>query len=207
MKITLTLGQLKHLVRESATEITAVQESPTKLYTEAGVETVKIPLGLTADKEIMGLVKPDAYGKDADVSKMRSPWTILEDLRGQLSDGMWENSPAMLKYWLFMDFEDDGGELTLVTPRSPINWMNKWYYNGFLYNLDEDPQKIREWLANHLKKIVYAEVGAKEWRRDNERELQYFKDGTTVAAVYATYDILKGRPARGKSIYYDAFQA
>ena len=69
--------------------------------------------------------------------------------------------------------------------------------------------KTREWIANHLKALVKDELASSnDWRRDNEQELNYFDDGTTVAMVYAVYDILKNRPPRGdKNIWFSAFKA
>lgn len=81
-KVILTLGQLKRLIRESE---------------EA--DYVFIPLGLTADKNIVKSVKPDVDGNP-------SPWSILDDLSGQLSDGKWENSPG---------WRSSGGILILKT--------------------------------------------------------------------------------------------
>ena len=159
-----------------------------------------IPLGLNANEDMTQLANPDAKPGIC-------PKSILEDLEGQLSDGKWENTPAMEKYWLFMEIGEKNGELTLHTSVKPKPYMAKFVYNGFLDKLGGVPGKIREWLAKHLKILVQDEVGSEGWKRDNEQPLSSFNDGTTVAMVYAVYDILKDRPARGKSIYYDAFQA
>lgn len=190
-KITLTLGQIKKMISESE---------------EA--DYVYIPLGLTADKNIVKSVKPDIDGNP-------SPWSILDDLSGQLSDGMWENSPQMDKYWNYFYLEDVNGQLNLKVPTKHIEDRYRYKRGGSLYitngfldkydGLGGDPKKIRNWLANHIKMIAQDEVGKAEWKRDNETQLDYFDSGTTVAMVYAVYDILKGRPGRGKSPYFSLF--
>ena len=156
-----------------------------------------IPLGLNANEDMTQLANPDAKPGIC-------PKSILEDLEGQLSDGKWENTPAMEKYWLNMDFADNNGEIVLRTRKGGTTWQGKYVYNPFL---GVDAMWVRTWLAKHLKILAQDEVGSEGWKRDNEQPLSSFSDGTTVAMVYAVYDILKDRPARGKSIYYDAFQA
>lgn len=190
-KVTLTLRQIKRLIRES--EI---------------VEYVNIPLGLTADKNAALAVKGDIEGDP-------SPWSIVDDLYGQLSDGKWENSRAMEKWWMPVRIVDNGkGELCLRVQKGPI----KLGWNGRYVDTAENPyvdfegrfdaMKIREWIANHLKVLVKDELSPSEWRRDNEEKLDYFDAGTTVAMVYAVYDILKNRPPRGdKNIWFSAFKA
>ena len=190
-KIALTLGQLKKLISESE---------------EA--DYVCIPLGLTADEDVAKKVNPDVDGNP-------SPWSILDDLRGQLSDGKWENSPRMEKFWNYFNLEDVGGELNLKVPTKHIEDYNHYKRGGSLYitngfldkydGLGGDPKKIREWLANHIKMVVQDEVGKAGWKRDNEMRLDYFDIGTTVAMVYAVYDILKARPGRNKNKYFTAF--
>ena len=158
-------------------------------------------LGLNSATGLARIVKPNLKNGDP------SPTTILDDLVGQLSDGMWENTPAMTKYWINMHFDDSSGELVLKTNPQMQEYGGKYYTNPFYTKLGGDVSRIREWLANHLKVLVKDEVGDKGWDRTNEQELDYFSQGTTVAMVYAVYDILKNRGDKGKNPYYDAFKA
>lgn len=158
-------------------------------------------MGLNSAEGLARLVNPDLPNGNP------SPMTILNDLVGQLSDGMWENTPAMTKYWMNMKFEDSSGEIVLKTNPQLQEYRGKYYTNPFFTKLAGDPGRIKEWIANHLKVLVKDEVGDKGWDRSNERELEYFSEGTTVAMVYAVYDILKARPERNKNLYYDAFKA
>ena len=133
-KVTLTLCQIKRLIRES--EI---------------VEYVNIPLGLTADKNAALAVRGDIEGDP-------SPWSIIQDLYGQLSDGKWENSKAMEKWWRPVRIVDNGkGELCLRVQKGLV----KLGWNGRYVDTAENPyvdyfgrvsaMKTREWIANHLK--------------------------------------------------------
>lgn len=170
-------------------------------------ESVDIPLGLNSSEHLARLVNDNIKVGDP------SPMTILDDLTGQLSDGKWENSPRMERYWLHMEFAGETGEIVLRTPKGGTTWLGRYVENPFLApreigkGMEGDPMKVRTWLAKHLKALVQDEVGAAGWSRDNETELDYFSKGTTVAMVYAVYDVLLGRPAKGKSLYYDIFKA
>ena len=173
---------------------------------ESVADSVDIPLGLNSSEHLARLVNDNIKSGDP------SPMTILDDLIGQLSDGKWENSPRMEKYWLHMEFVGETGEIVLRTPKGGITWLGKHVENPFLApreigkGMEGDPMKVRTWLAKHLKALVQGEVGSAGWSRDNETELRGFSRGTTVAMVYAVYDILLGRPAKGKSLYYDIFK-
>lgn len=125
-----------------------------------------------------------------------SPLSIMQDLHNYLP----------LAYAMFTEFVNRGGEVTLVTHMSAQEVDGHWMSNPYMDKLDGDDKRISMWLANKLKEVVRSEIGAKDWDRDCDLPLSYFKRGTTVAFVYAVYDLLKGRPERGKSLYYDAFK-
>ena len=108
---------------------------------------------------------------------------IIEAVLGQLSDGMWENSPAMDKYWTYANIEGN----TLV-----VN--NERLESGF-YNKSED--WIKGWFASKLKKVCQEEVGNNKagWNRMNTAISDYisYHHDVTISMCYACYDFLKGR--------------
>ena len=131
---------------------------------------------------------------------------ILESVIGQLSDGIWENSPAMNKYWVGMQIQNND---ILVSDNFTVSFCKTRYNNPFFNMPDE---KIKSWFADKLKAIVKHEEkdsgGKNWWKRDNMQELDYlsrmYKDEegviktrtVTVADAYKVYDRLKGRKAK-----------
>jgi len=125
---------------------------------------------------------------------------ILSSVIGQLSDGMWENSPRMESYWRFLNIAMADGEKVVIRVKnktSEFTYRKKWVYNK-LYH--ESPEMICKWFADKVKAIVKADLGQNQgknlWKRDNtERVLNYlgYHEKLTVADAYNAYDILKGR--------------
>lgn len=123
--------------------------------------------------------------------------SILESVEGQLSDGMWENSPRMEGYWLFfcVGMEDNKVVLHISKQYAEYRW-NRNKYNAFS---DMSDYQIKEWFANKIKQIIKQEQKDAwpnhpiEWKRDCEVESMYMHDNITVAQCYKAYDILKGR--------------
>jgi len=121
---------------------------------------------------------------------------ILRSVSGQLSDGIWENSRAMEKYWRNLDFDEKDGNLVIHTKSE--GWDNPFRAM--------DDQKIREYVAGKIKQIVKTELrdnGADErnnWNRNNDTELDYLtrnnENPITVKDAYKLYDALLGRKAR-----------
>ena len=121
----------------------------------------------------------------------KSAIDVLNSVCGQLSDGIWENSPGMEKYWRY--FTVDNGNILVDTQ----NWSS-----GF-HNKSEE--QIRKWLAGKVKQIVktemedWGDVGA--WDRGNDTHLRYMGYGNnapTVKDAYRVYDKLMGRKDRIK---------
>lgn len=108
---------------------------------------------------------------------------IITSVLGQLSDGMWENSSAMDKYWKYAKVE--GTQLILKTDT---------YKSGF-YNKTEE--WIKNWFANKLKQAVQDEHGNNKagWNRMNTAISDYisYSHDITVSMCYECYDFLKGR--------------
>lgn len=127
---------------------------------------------------------------------------ILDAVLGQLSDGMWENSPMMDKYWPYIEIEKRGGKVYLDISDS----YRKYDYprNGFM---DMDDATIKTWLAKKLKAVIKEE--GLDWKRDNAETTDYLstdwrlpsKEEATVADCYYVYEVLRGRNV-GKHIEY-----
>lgn len=112
---------------------------------------------------------------------------ILNSVIGQMSDGKWENSPHMVKYWDYVDVvENDTGIHFIVRDD---------FGSGFR---DKTPEGIRAFFANKIKQIVKDEHGDDIWDRRQQRVCHYlsYKESVTVADAYRAYDILKGRTPR-----------
>lgn len=108
---------------------------------------------------------------------------VLESVIGQLSDGIWENSRVMEKYWKNAKIEESfNGEIYIVTKP---------------YSVFETQNQTKEFFANKLKQIVKIEKNWSnsqiQWKRDCNIKLDYFHGDTTVADVYKVYDILLDR--------------
>ena len=108
---------------------------------------------------------------------------VLNSVIGQLSDGIWENTPSMKRYWEYMDVDKQGNEIVVK-----FNIYN--YSSGFR---GKDEQQIRKWLANKIKQIVKEE--GLEWSRDNTERANYldYHSGCTVQDAYRVYDRILGR--------------
>jgi len=106
-------------------------------------------------------------------------YPVLRSVMGQLSDGIWENSRAMEKYWKNMGVMSGwlDGELKCCI--------------RYEYWLFDNEEACKKFFANKIKQIVKEEGLA--WKRDNETEAQYFYQGVTVKLAYEAYDYLLGR--------------
>jgi len=126
-------------------------------------------------------------------------WTNLEILNsviGQLSDGKWENSPAMSKYWRHASVAKLDNDCVVI-------YISDDYGSGFLGHSEE---WIKAKFASWVKAIVQDELDGdglidlvqNGWDRTNSVELGYLGSSVnpvTVADAYRAYDVLKGRSA------------
>lgn len=119
---------------------------------------------------------------------------ILDSVIGQLSDGKWENTPMMAKYWRNAEIQEQDDKLVIVVKDS--------YDSGFR---GKDDAWIKAWFAGKIKEIVYDEMNAQRWDRKDNTALDYLSHGgrstVTVSNAYQAYEILKGRNLKNK---YDA---
>lgn len=114
----------------------------------------------------------------------KAAYEIISSVFGQLSDGYWENSPRMGKYWRYNHAKRSAdGEVV-------ISVENNWN-NGFSEMSDD---QILSWIADKIKFLAKDE--AKVWKRnsvDNQLEYLSYYEKVSTADAYLTYEILKGR--------------
>jgi hypothetical protein len=142
----------------------------------------------TPEKEIMLI--------DTNLSGVKNK-EILDSVLGQLSDGMWENSPAMKKYWQNIRIEEQDGRLYLKV---------KTYGNDqVLVYLDKTPEQLKIWYAKKIKEIIKREIEdydekLGQWSRDNENVSAYlgYNEDITVADAYKAYETMLGRSTQSK---------
>lgn len=126
---------------------------------------------------------------------------ILDSVLGQMSDGIWENSPSMEKYWRFVNIEEDNGELLIVVDAESgkyDNYSRRGFTENGFYNMS--PSDIKKFFAHKIKKIVYEEIGNTQWTRDNNTHLDYlsYYEDVQVKDAYKAYETLLGRKIEGK---------
>lgn len=126
--------------------------------------------------------------------------SVLQSVEGQLSDGIWENSPRMEGYWLFetTGMEGDDVYIYISNDWGEYRW-NRPKWNAFCNMTD---YAVRCWFANKIKQIIKQEQKDNwpnhpiEWKRDCEEVSLYMHDDLTVRECYRAYDRLLGRPQR-----------
>lgn len=131
-------------------------------------------------------------------------YEILDSVLGQMSDGIWENSPVVEGYWRFATIEksDDNKIVIAVSTIYGTNYHdNKCLKNRFADMTDD---KVKVYFANKIKQIVKMEESIlKEfynntskdlsWRKDNQQKCgcMGYKETITVADAYAACKTLK----------------
>ena len=105
---------------------------------------------------------------------------ILGSVIGQMSDGIWENTRSMEKYWKNLDFGTDA--------------------SGYIYLEDshEVCTDVCEFFANKIKQIIKIEIddgntSGLQWSRDCSVSPRYMHGNVTVGDCYELYELLKGR--------------
>lgn len=134
---------------------------------------------------------------------------VLDAVLGQFSDGMWENSRAMDRYWRFADVTTDpDGRVVIEVKTKRFIYENtgrgscRETRNGFA---DMTDGQVLEFFAGKAKRVMQQELKdeniEKGWRRDNtgfRTGYLNYNEEITVADVYAIYDRLMNRPAAEK---------
>ena len=112
---------------------------------------------------------------------------ILGSVIGQLSDGIWENTPQMEKYWKSLSIDKSGSDIKII-------FGTGWGSNRQGYTIDspfrdKSENELKKWYAAKIKQIVKEE--GLDWNRNNEEFSHYIKG--TVRDAYRVYDKLLGR--------------
>ena len=146
-----------------------------------------------------------------DLEATNKNYEILDSVLGQMSDGIWENSPSMNKYWQFSMIEKstDNKIVIAISEMHQIHYRNygngRYNYtslkNGFTNMTDK---RVKNFFANKIKQIVKIEESTLKklyndtskdlsWRKDNQQKCSYmgYKETITVADAYAAYKNLK----------------
>lgn len=128
---------------------------------------------------------------------------VIDSVLGQLSDGIWENSNGMNKYWMFADVDGTNLDISDEMYENSYSYYRNPTRNGF-YGKSE--KEIKDWFANKAKQVVkiWAEAYGKNpkiiWDRNNTDVVDYMGGhnvpNVTVADVYECYDFLKGRSGK-----------
>lgn len=124
----------------------------------------------------------------------------LDPVMGQLSDGIWENSPQMVAYWRCNSLTDEG----IAMDELAQSYSGRQTYTNPLFG--KASEDVRRWFADKLKAVVKQwlednDMPVDAWNRVNNDEVNYLRDGQTVAGAYKAYDSLKGRPSKeGKEV-------
>ena len=89
---------------------------------------------------------------------------IFRGVLGQLSDGIWENSPACTSYWFCCDTDDSGDTIKLVIDRAPVVRYCGDYLNNRYYKMSD--ADILHYFARKMLEIVKIE--GKDERAEKE---------------------------------------
>ena len=107
--------------------------------------------------------------------------SILGSVLGQLSDGIWENTPSMNKYWKSLEVKSDAENNIVIVDK---------------YNVCND---AIDFMANKIKQIIKIEIDDGNnklyWDRCCTEKPVYigYRGNITVGECYQLYDLLKGR--------------
>ena len=135
----------------------------------------------------------------------QTAYDAFDSLMGQISDGYWENSNRMQKYWDFADIKraDNGEVIVEVEAESYVwdKWSHRMSSNPYASMTDS---KILEFFANKMKVIAKVEMedenAGNAWKRDSGMAIHYLSrhNGITVSVrdIYYIYDLMHGRNAK-----------
>lgn len=122
---------------------------------------------------------------------------ILNSVIGQLSDGIWENSTAMEKYWMTTGIWHDGDDLIIETGDFGKSYEvidGNCVKNGFGIYSDAE---VLCWFATKIYQIAKEEVKdtysamPKKWYKNDDTELIYFGNGIFMKDAMEVRDSLR----------------
>ena len=138
----------------------------------------------------------------------QTAFDCLSSVIGQLSDGIWENTPSMAKYWCYANIsrDPDGQVIINVSEESWEKSDYGRYGNGFWNKNDFE---VANFFADKIKQIVKKELNLWDRNCSSRSSLLagYGEDHPFIEVrdAYLVYEILKGR-SRAKSKYsHDVF--
>lgn len=127
----------------------------------------------------------------------------LQSCIGALSDGIWENTPSMAKYWCYANIsrDPDGQVIINVSEESWEKSDYGRYGNGFWNKNDFE---VTNFFADKIKQIVKKELNLWDRNCSSRSSLLagYGEDHPFIEVrdAYLVYEILKGR-SRASSKY------
>lgn len=131
----------------------------------------------------------------------QTAYDAFRSIMGQLSDGYWENSSRMQKYWNFAEIKRaDNGEVLVEVEDERHVWDN-FCYGRYLENpyARMSDNEILKFFANKMKTIAKVEMKdndvGNQWQRDNEMKLHYlsYNVDLDVSDIYCIYDLMHNR--------------
>ena len=191
---------------------------------ELGREAVNKAMDTADAKLRSGKIQPTVEGKPFD------PWRkelkesgqtlatplegevesdVISSVMGQLSDGIWENSPAMESYWRMCEpFRADDGK-TYMRVSKKVDYLDYTDHRGYRHWKNNkyatmSNAGVRNFWGNKVKQVVDIErrdsknssmfKGDEDysWRPDNKTELQYmhsYREGGKNPTVGDAYKV------------------
>ena len=118
---------------------------------------------------------------DTKVPNNRINSNIFHGVLGQLSDGIWENSPACTSYWFCCDIDDDGDTIKLVIDNAPVvRYFDEYLNNRYFRMSDAD---ILHYFVRKMLEIVKIEG------KDNKSEKEYLMNANNqTICEYLRYE-------------------
>lgn len=119
---------------------------------------------------------------------------ILDSVIGQMSDGIWENSPGMDGYWLPVTISNNGD--ILIDNKGEIRSGERWIKNRY-YDMSDD--EVRRFFANKIKQISQEYLNDnnlnpyKGWNAESDEICDYLdrNSGVTIGDAFLAYQALK----------------
>lgn len=157
----------------------------------------------TVDKlnqDIKDLLKKESLKEDSEKRIVTTGLSgeknkeILDSVIGQMSDGIWENSPGMDGYWLPVTISNNGD--ILIDNKGEIRSGERWIKNRY-YDMSDD--EVRRFFANKIKQISQEYLNDnnlnpyKGWNAESDEICDYLdrNSGVTIGDAFLAYQALK----------------